>query len=210
MSALELDLLAGKLEPDPAKEVLLEAFPQRPVEIIAQLAEVVHLAPTVAAPFATGHVDQEIPIFLVVVDARISALFGASACRETVDHALREEGRALADPGLRNVKLLQSILFFVFPLHVLLFICNRIPPNVKQMVRPSAAAHEEGTQVESGAVLGQHEVDRVRVAISDRALGEFVEERVGRGVGNVQWVVLVDITVGNILDVVEDMVLQRL
>lgn len=86
----QLDLLAGELEPDDRNEILLKAFPRVSVEPVTELAVIVHLAPTVSAPFAPCHVDQEIALVLLIVDMLIlgTAVGVASSRWETVDLAL--------------------------------------------------------------------------------------------------------------------------
>lgn len=51
----------------------------------------IHLTPTIAAPFAASHIDYEIAIFLVVVYPGVVQAGVVCARRggETVDHALR-------------------------------------------------------------------------------------------------------------------------
>jgi len=58
----------------PLADAILELLPQTAVQPVAQLAEVVHLAPAVATPFAAGHVDEEVPLALLVVHALDAAL----------------------------------------------------------------------------------------------------------------------------------------
>lgn len=205
---LKMDLLARQLEPGGAQQILLKPLPQGPVQVVAELAVVVHLAPTIATPFAAGHIHEEVAVVLVVVEASVVAVLGASALRETVDHALGQEAHVLADPGLCRVELLQSVLLLVFPLHVLLLVGDGVPPHVQQAVRPLTLANEEGAQVEAGAVLRQDEVDRARLAIADIAPGHVVEVHVIQGVGEVEGVVLVDVAVDVLLEFVEDVVLQ--
>lgn len=204
----ELDLLAGDLFPDDGNKILLEAFPRIAVQIIAELAIVVHLTPAIATPFAAGHVDEEVSVLLVVVNTSVVSVLGASARRESVDHALREEGRVFADPWLRFVELLQSVLLLVFPLHMLLLVGDGIPPDIQHAISPIASLYKEGTKIEARAVLGEYQVDRFRLSIANRASGLLVQVRIGERMADVQRVVLVDVAVDVLAYVVEDMVLQ--
>lgn len=141
----QLDLLAGELEPDDRNEILLEPLPRVSVEPVTELAVVVHLAPTVAAPFAACQADQEITLILLIVDVLVlgTAVRVAGSRWETVDLALMQEAHVLANPRLRLVKLIQRILLLVLPLHMLLLVCNRVPPHVEESVGPVATSHEE-------------------------------------------------------------------
>ena len=69
-------------------------------------------------------------------------------------------------PRLVDVKMLHCILFFVFPLHMLLLVAHRVPPDVEEAIRPNAAVNEEGAEVESSAILGYNKVDRVGTAVT--------------------------------------------
>lgn len=206
--ALQLDLAAGELEPDHGDQVLLEEFPGVAVEVIAQLAEVVHFAPAVSSPFASGHVDNKVSVLLVVVNALIVAIVGASPVRETVDHPLRNECRMLPDPRLRLVELLEGVLLLVLPLHVLLLVHDGIPPDIEQPIGPVAASDKERSQVEPRAVLWQDQIHRVYIAITFDVLRVVVEIVGLERVGDVERVVLVDIAVDVVFEVVEDVALQ--
>lgn len=46
----------------------------------------------------------------------------------------------------------------MFPLHVLLFVEDRVPPDVKETVDKGGATDEETSQIETAAVLGNEEV----------------------------------------------------
>ena len=82
---------------------VFELLPARPVQLVAQLAEIIHLAPAIAAPLAAGHVDDEIAVSLFVVDPRILAIVATSAFWEAVDLSLLDEGGVASDPGLMGV-----------------------------------------------------------------------------------------------------------
>lgn len=96
----------------------------------------------------------------------------------------------------------------MFPLHVLLLICDRIPPNVEESVRPVAAPHEEGSQVEAGAILCHDHVDRVGLAISNRASRDLIQIMMGERMRYVARVEVVDVALDFCLQVVEDVVLK--
>ena len=128
--SLKFDLASCDFKPNRSQKILFEALPYVSVEVITELPEVVHLAPAVATPFASGHVHQEIPVFLVVVDAGVVPVLRTGAGREAVDHALRQESGLLSNPRLGDVKLLERILLLVCPFHMFLFIGHGIPPYV--------------------------------------------------------------------------------
>lgn len=50
-----------------------------------------------------------------------------------------------------------------------LLVADGIPPHVEEAVRPGAAFDEEGTKVETGAILRDDEVDGLSLAVADRA-----------------------------------------
>lgn len=204
---LQLDLLAREFEPDHGNQVFLKPFPGVSVEVVAEFTEVVHLAPTVPAPFAARHVDHKVAIILVVVDARVHSVIRAGPVGEAVDLPLREERGVLANPRLSRVELFQSILLLVFPLHMLLFVRNWVPPDIQQSVSPVATSHEERSQVEPRAVLWQNEVDRVWISIPLCVLRRLVEVVPFERMRDVEGVVLVDVAVDVLVEVVEDMVL---
>lgn len=88
---LQPDSLAGEVEPDDSNKVFLETFPRVSVEPVAELPVVVHFTPAVTAPFAAGHVHNEITVLLVVVVPGM-ILTGAVTTRrwgKAVDLALR-------------------------------------------------------------------------------------------------------------------------
>lgn len=111
-------------------------------------------------------------------------------------------------------------MLLMLPLHMPLLVEHGIPPYVHQSVRPWRSAHEEATEIETSAVLWYEDVDAVRVAIAGRGerLGVEVVDifrriDIGRGpvrrVGDVEWVVVVDVSVGALGEVVEDVRLER-
>lgn len=168
----------------------------------------VHLAPAVAAPLAPGHVDHEVALVLLVVDAAVGAV-AAGARRERVDAALRDECHARPDPGLVGVEVLEAVLLLVLPFHVLLLVEDRVPPDVEKAVGPGGAADEKGTEVEAGAVLRDDQVDRGGVLVAVDCAGQGVEVRRIERVGDVEGVVDIDVAVGEGAKVVENVVFKR-
>jgi hypothetical protein len=209
-SFLQPDLLARELEPNDSNQILLEALPPRAIKIVAQLAIIVHLAPAIASPFAASHVHQEISFLLIIMDIRIVSIIAASAGREGVYFSLRDECRVWPDPGVRGVEEFEGVLFFVFPFHVFLLVADGVPPDVEEAVGPGAAFNEEGAEVEAAAVLGDDEVDGGLFAVADWGAGDGVQVRVGEGVGNVEWIVDVNVSVYVFAKVVEDVGLKRI
>ena len=114
----------------------------------------------------------------------------------------------LSDPWVIFVQALQSVLLFVLPIHVFLFIQDRVPPNIKNTFGPGTAAHKKGAKVESGAVLRKEQINRVGFAISNRATSFGVEEGIGKRVRKVEWVVIVNVAVNVLVEVVENVVLK--
>lgn len=100
---LELDLLPRQLEPDNCHKILLETFPQRAVEIVAQLPIVVHFSPAVPSPLTSGHIHQEVTILLIIVNIRVVTVLRTCTWRERVDLPLRDESRVRSNPGLMYV-----------------------------------------------------------------------------------------------------------
>lgn len=98
-------------------------------------------------------------------------------------------------------------MFLVFPFHVLLLIQHWVPPNIQKLFGPVAASNEERAQVESGAVLGEHEVHRVDFSITDGASRICVQILVRGRMGNVEGVEVVDVTVHVAVEVVKQMIL---
>lgn len=115
----------------------------------------------------------------------------------------------LSDPWVIFVQALQGVLLFVLPIHVFLFVKDRIPPYIKNAFAPSTAAHEEGAEVESRAILRKEQINRVGLSISNRASGFGVEKGVCKRVRKVEWVIIVDIAVDVLVEVVENVVLER-
>ncbi len=204
-------MLASEVVPDDGDEIFLEALPRVAVQPVAKLTVVVHFAPAVTTPFAASHVDHEITVRLVVVETSVVGVgaVAAGSGREAVNHALRQEASVLSDPRVALVHGLEGVLLLVLPGHVLLLVEHRIPPNVQQTLRPGAAADEKGAQVEARAILREQQVDRVGVSVADGTARFFVEIRVGKRVGNVERVVVVDVAVRVLIEGVENVVLQR-
>lgn len=115
----------------------------------------------------------------------------------------------LSNPGLGPVQLLESVLFLVLPFHMLLLIQHGVPPNIQKLFSPSAASNEEGTQVESRAILGEHEIHGIDIAIAYGASRVCIQIFIREGVGDVERVEDVDIAVHVAIEVVEHMTLKR-
>lgn len=64
-----------------------------------------HFSQTIPSPFAPSHIDNEISIFFIVKEAFVTGLVGAGPWWEGVDHALGDEGDAVARPGLVGVEV---------------------------------------------------------------------------------------------------------
>jgi len=138
--------------------------------------------------------------------------------RESVDAALRNERSVWSYPWLVRVDVLESVLLLVLPFHVALFVEDWVPPDIKESVGPGAAADEEGAKVEAAAVLRDDQVDAFWDAVTHCARGEWVEVvlvlrcvLVARGavrrVLDFERVVDVDVAVGSVAQVVEDVLL---
>ena len=193
----EVDLDARDLVDEWRDEILLEPFPGVPVEVVAELAVVVHLAPAVTAPLTAGHVNEKVAVSLVVVEARVEGLLlvRAGTRGETVDESLRHEARMAPDPGLGLVQLLQGVLFLMRPVHVFLLVHNGVPPHVQELVRPGAPPHEERAEVEARAVLGKDKVHGVDVPVPYGTLRVGVQIARLYRMGNVEGIVFVDIAI---------------
>ena len=87
---------------------------------------------------------------------------------------------------------------------MLLLVPDRVPPEVHDAVAPDAAAHEEGAEVEAGAVLRHDEIDRGWVTVAGGGARAVVEVGGVEGVGDVERVVEVDVAVGGAAEGVED------
>lgn len=192
MSFLLLLVFPGKFLGQIAYAVF-ELLPWRTVEVVAQLSIVVDLAPAISPPFTSGHVHHEVPVALVVVDARIVLPTGTRWKRICLP--LVQEGRVWSYPGLADVQVFERVLLFMLPLHVSLFVVHRIPPDVKKPVGPLRAAYEEGAEVEAGAILMHKHVYRIWIAIANSGPRYFVEIREVWRMGDVEGIPLVDVTV---------------
>src|ERR1700722_14851073 len=148
------DFLARELEPDYSHEILLEALPPRAIQIVAQLTIIVHLTPAISSPLTAGHIDEEIPLFLMIMDIGIVSIVAASAGREGIYFSLWDECCVWSNPGVRGVEEFESVLLFVLPFHVFLLVADGVPPDVEEAVGPCTAFDEEGAKVEAAAVLG--------------------------------------------------------
>jgi len=94
---------------------------------------------------------------------------------------------------------------------MLLLVSNGIPPDVEQPLAELGSLDEEATKVEATTILGNDDVDALGLVVSDRRLRNLidVEELVlRRGVGDVQWIIDVDVAVGDVLEMVEDVRLE--
>ena len=114
-----------------------------PVQFIREFAIIVHLGPAIPAPLTPGHVDHEISIFFLVMDIHIRAIISTGTGRKGVYHSLRDEREVGTDPGLGGVEVFEGVLFLVLPIHVFLFVMDRIPPYVEEAVGDLRAADEE-------------------------------------------------------------------
>jgi hypothetical protein len=188
-------------------DAVLELLPRVAVQTVAELAVVVHLSPAIAAPLATGHVHQKVPVLLRVVNVRVIALLAARARRKAHDLSLLDEGDVRPDPGLVLVHVLERVLLLVLPLHVLLLVADGVPPDVEQPVCPHTSPYHERAEVEAAAVLRYDHVDRVNIAVADWRSRFRVEVFVGQGVRDVEGVVLVDIAVCDLIEALEDVLL---
>lgn len=110
---------------------ILELLPRISVQAVAELPVVVHLSPAIAAPLAASHVNKEIAVPLLVVYGNVVALIAARAGRKAVDLALVQESDMRSNPGLVLIHIFEGVLLLVFPLHVLLFVADRIPPDIQ-------------------------------------------------------------------------------
>lgn len=206
---LLLLLLLVSQGPDRIADPVLELLPRVPVQSVAQLSEVVHLAPAVPAPLAAGHVDKKVPVLFLVVDPGVIAGIATGTLGEAVDPALRDECHVRPDPRLVHVHVFERILLLVLPLHVLLLVANRIPPDVKQAVGPYTASDEERPEVEATAVLGDDQIDGLRLAVSHRGPRDRVKILIGQGVRDIERIVFAYVAVGVLFEVFEDVVLER-
>lgn len=100
-------------------------------------------------------------------------------------------------------------MFLVLPFHVLLLIQHRVPPNIQKLFGPSAASNEEGTQVESRAILSEHKVHGIDITIAYRASRVCIQIFIREGVSNVERIEDVDIAVHMTIEVVKHMMLKR-
>jgi hypothetical protein len=188
-------------------DAVFELLPWVSVEPVAELAVVVHLSPAVTAPFASCHVDHEVTVLLLVVDIGIVTLVSARTGWEAHNLALIDERNVWANPWLVLIHVLESILLFVFPLHVLLFVAHGIPPDIQKPIGPHASSNHERPKVEAAAVLWKEHIDRINLAISHRGLCFGVEVGVRERMSNIQGIVNVDISIRNLLKPRENVLL---
>jgi hypothetical protein len=113
-------------------------------------------------------------MFLLVMNPQIRAVAACSRWKG-VYASLRHECGAGSDLGLVCVQVFERVLFLVFPVHVFLFVEDRVLLYVQQTVGPVGAANEEGAKIEAAAVLRQDEINGRRVLIADGGLGDRVE-----------------------------------
>ena len=126
---------------EPVADCVLELLPPRPIKLVTQLPEVVHLSPTISTPLTARHINHKISISFAIVD--LLDVFAASAFGKAIDLALRYKCSMRPYPGLVDVKMLHSILLLVLPLHVFLLVANRIPPDIQKPIRPCTPVDEE-------------------------------------------------------------------
>jgi hypothetical protein len=91
---------------------------------------------------------------------------------------------------------------------VFLFVEDRVPPDVEETVRESGSTHEEGTEIEAGAVLGDDYIDRFRAVVAGRRCGNGIEDVADGRVSDVEGIVVVDVSVCVGGEVVEKVHLQ--
>jgi hypothetical protein len=91
---------------------------------------------------------------------------------------------------------------------VFLFVANGVPPYIEETISPCTALNEEGSEVETGTVLGNDEVDGFGFAVTDGAKRVGVKVWELEGMGNVERVVNIDVAVGDLGEVVEDVRLE--
>lgn len=142
------------------------------------------------------------------MDAGILAILATRTHGEAVDLPLGDECRVRPYPGLIDVEMLEGVLFLVLPLHVLLLVADRVPPDVEEPIRPGGAVDEERAEVEACAVLRDDEIDAFREAVTVAGTGDDIEMGGGEGVGDVEGIVSVDVAVGVSEEVVEDLGLE--
>lgn len=187
---------------------ILELLPPRPIQPITQFSIPIHLRPAIPAPITPRHIYQKIAMFLLVMNTQVRTI---AACprRKGVYASLRHERGAGSDPGLVCIEVFETVLFLVFPLHVLLFVEDGVPPDIEQTICPVGAAHKEGAKIEAAAVLREDEVYGRRVLVAGSGSRDGIEVDVGWRVGDVQGVIVVNVAVGVVTEVFEDVVFER-
>ena len=109
---------------------VFKLFPPRPVQLVTQLPEIVHLTPAIPSPLATRHIDHEVSVTFGVMDSLVHPVLAAGAHREAVYLPLGDKCRMRAYPRLIDVEVFEGVLLFVLPLHMFLFVTNRVPPDI--------------------------------------------------------------------------------
>lgn len=97
----------------------------------------------------------------------VLSVLATSAHWEAIDLPLWNESGMRPDPRLIGIQMLQCILLLMFPFHMLLFVADRIPPDVQETISEDAAMSEERAQVEASAVLGYDKIDRIGPTIAN-------------------------------------------
>lgn len=182
---LDSDLLPSKFEPEWRDEFLLEQLPVIPVQNVAKFAIVVHLSPTITAPLASGHINEKVPAFLVVVDLLVDTVLLACVRWERVDLALLNERSVWSDPWLHSVQVLHRILLLMLPLHMLLLIADWVPPDVEKTIGPCTALDEKRAEVEATTILRNDHIDGGRLSIANWRQLFCVKVWLGEWVGDI-------------------------
>ena len=71
---------------------ILELLPPRTVQLVAQFTEVIHFTPAVTTPFTPSHINDKVPICLLVMETRVLPIVSTGTGGKTVDLSLRNEG----------------------------------------------------------------------------------------------------------------------
>jgi len=168
---------------------------------------------------ATGHVDDEISVLLII--KYIFTTFVALTCPhgERVDCTLRQEPNAIENEGLTGIhvflllkqflkRMYKCILFLMIPFHmpmisfyheqmVHLFIKDWIPPHIQYSASKLTPSYEKTAQIESAAILRNKDIHRLRLI--DVCNIRYVKWVVGLG----------DISISDLVKMRENLSIQR-
>lgn len=147
---------------------VLKPSPQTSVKPLANLFILVHFTPAVSSPLTACHVDEKVSVLFVVMDLWVVTLLTTRTRWKAVHFALVDEGQIRTHPRLVTIHVLERVLLHVLPLHVHLFISDRVPPDIEQSVYILASTYEKGSQTETATVLGYDEFDGFRVTVTNR------------------------------------------